>query len=211
MKISTFALATLVSLIPLAAMDAAQATVLAPSTAYSAYNYGPQGPNYAGTTGYGEITRLYEKFVLPTYAADTAITSALFSFDISYSYNGAPDPLGLYTVASDSWTTTTSWADKAALGTLLSTVSYTSGASHYSIDVTSYINSQYTTDGVASLALAGVSEALGKKSWVYFFGAPAQLTFTVSPTSTSVPEPGSVALLGLGIAALVAAARRRAR
>jgi hypothetical protein len=207
MKFSNFARFASIALLTTFAMGAAQATTISATTAYSAYSYSAQGPYYAGNTGYGEISRLYEKFVLPTFAANTVITSAFFSFDITSVLSNYMSPLGLFTVANDGWTTNTSWANKAPLGAMVT--SFTPTVKHYSIDVTSYINSQYSGDGVASLALAGLSEGSGQTSWSYFFGAPAQLTYTVAAMPANVPEPGSLALLGLGIAGLGMARRRR--
>lgn len=209
MKLSNSArLAMIALLINATFCGVALAGVIAPTATYSAYTGFPMPAIFAGDAAQGEISRLYTKFQLPTFSANTAITSAFFEFDASYRYDNASNPLGLFTVSSDAWTTATSWTDKAALGTLVTSLN-PSGFTHYSFDVTAFINSQYLGDGVASLALAGLTEGQSQNSWTYFVDAPAQLNFTIGDATSDVPEPASMALLGLGLAALSAVRRRR--
>jgi hypothetical protein len=89
--------------------------------------------------------------------------------------------------------------DAAGVGTLLDTVNY---------------NWLYTTPGtfnnlsVTGIANNGTTPALGPNSTLQLIG---NITFRVDPatiTVTTVPEPGTLALVGLGAASLVAFRRR---
>jgi hypothetical protein len=152
------------------------------------------------------MSRLYETFDLPGYAAGTAVTSATFTISSDFRYNNASDPLGLYAVDSD--TPATSWATNPALGALITSFNPGQGATSLSFDVTAFINSQYSGDGKATLAIAGLTEGQGQNSWTYFFQENGALNVTVGE-GAGVPEPSTMALLGLGVLG-VAASRRKA-
>lgn len=197
----------LVGLTVVAVASAAQATILSPSKAYATYDYSGStlSPVFAGDAAEGEMSRIYETFNLPGYAAGTAVTSATFTISTDFRYNDASNPLGLYAVNSD--TPASSWATNPALGALITSFNPAQGATSQSFDVTAFINSQYSGDGKATLAIAGLTEGQGQNSWTYFFQQDGALNVTIGE-GTGLPEPSTMALLGLG-ALGVAASRRK--
>lgn len=184
------------------------ATILTPSQGYSVYTTNGGGNSfitsdmYAGDTGNLtlESARIYEQFNLPTSTPGSSVSSATFSIDVSNEYSNAAANLGLYAVNDDSWTTSTSWQDKANLGALLHSFNPESFPQTLIFDVTSFISSEFLGDGIASFAIAGLTEYGSDNSWHYFSAYTSRLDVTVS--AGSVPAPATLALLALGLVAI---------
>ena len=184
------------------------AAILTPSQGYSVYttNGGTNSYTttdvYAGDTGNltAESARIYEQFNLPTFTPGSSASSATFSIEVNSEYSNAAASLGLYAVNDDSWTTSTSWQDKANLGTLLHSFNPESFSQILTFDVTSFINSEFLGDGIASFAIAGLTEYGSDNSWHYFTSYSSSLDITVS--AMPVPAPATLALLALGLAAI---------
>ncbi len=204
---------TIFSVAALFASTLASATVITPTAAYSVYttnggsNSNTTSPIFAGDTGTltAETARLYTKFLLPTYSNGTQLTSAIFSITYSSSYSSAAGALGLYAVLNDGWNNSTSWQAKAQRETLLFTFNPLTNGQILTFDIKAFANSQYITDGVLSLAIAGIAEEGSLvNSWRYFTANTAQLDYTVgaAPLNNPVPAPATAAILGLGLLGL---------
>lgn len=183
----------------------ANAGVISATQGYSVYTTNGGGNSittsdrYAGDTGSltSESSRIYELFDLSGLSG-SSVSSAVFSIEVSSEFANAAGSLGLYSVFDDSWTTTTSWQDKASLGDLLYSFNPETFLQTLSFDVTSFVNSEFLGDGLASFAIAGITEYGQDNSWHYFTQNTSKLDVIVS----EVPEPSPLALLALGLAGI---------
>jgi len=174
----------------------ASAAVVSPSIAFSTGSYTSNTaiyPDYAGDSS-GGSARLYDMFRLPAMVDGTKITSAMFSIDVTGRWSTASAPLGLYSVTDDPvWPR--SWDMQPVLAALITSFNPSSTAATYVFDVTAFINSQYLGDGLATMAVAGLTEGLGQYSWSYFGSSQLELRIGTS----DVPEPGTLALIGIAL------------
>jgi hypothetical protein len=203
------------------------AAVISDTDNTSVYTFGtphpssPGGP-YAGSAGDGEVSRDYLKFTLPSATANSYISSAVLELNYRFPYLDASFPLSVF-ASTDAWTQAgITWTNQPGLGASLATFTPTTQDTIISIDVTSYVNSQYLGDGVASLIVAAQTEYFSvgpngssPNSWYYFRSdIPEQLSFTISQSDASAaPEPSTFVIFGTAIASTAGyrAWRRRKR
>ena len=115
----------------------------------------------AGTSG--ELSReSYLKFHLNSIPEDVVIESAkLYMLGAVTGSNGTEANIKAYSIEDDSWTETgITWNNKRAAGTQLGEMHVAGLNEWYEIDVTTYVQSQYTGDKVVSLSLAQDSAGL---------------------------------------------------
>jgi hypothetical protein len=196
----------------------ANAAIISTAQEYSVYTTNGGGNSYtaaatfAGDTGSftAETSRIYGQFALPTYTVGTLLTDVTFSLTYNYDYNNASGDLGLYTVEDDTWTTSTSWQDKAVRVSLIESFNPEVDGITHSFDLTAFANSQYSGDGDLSVTIAGLlEEGSSINSWHYFAPSSMRLEYNVESSVVSVPEPSIITIFALGLVGIGYARRRR--
>lgn len=185
------------------------AQTIAPSQNVSIYtsqsnaNTYSNGP-FVGNAGDGEISRLYEQFVLPSYTAGTVVTSATLNLHYDGPYNGATGPLDFYST-SNAWNgASITWLNQpGAVGGVITSFNLTT-TGVVTIDLTASANAAYQNGGVFSFLVKSPNEGSRLNDWRYI--RDESLTVNIA----AVPEPASYAMLLLGIGLVGVWVRRRA-
>lgn len=120
---------------------------------YADTNYGSDGTllvKDSTTSSYDRKT--YLKFDLSDYFS--GVTSAILRLYGNVTEGTSPVAINAYTVSSDSWNESSiTWNTAPTTGTLAGSVTVTTSLQWYEIDLTSYVNSQISGDGILTIAL----------------------------------------------------------
>jgi len=174
----------------------AGATVIATTYDVSVVNNYPNSnfvsSGFAGTTSSGELSYDYLQFALGGQTTGTATLT--LHYQEPYQGQGT---LGIFAANSDAWNSAMTYSNQVGFGALLATFTPTVDGATYTIDVSSFVDSQ--SDGIASFVIASYNN---NDSWRYFSGGSETLTATV-------PEPATVGLFGVGAIGLFLLRRRQ--
>jgi hypothetical protein len=174
----------------------ANATTIATTYDVSVYNQAPTNSyvngGYAGSTNNGDIAYDYLQFALGGQTSGTATLT--LHYQTPYQGLGT---LGIFAAATDAWGNSITWNHQPGLGALITTFAPSVNGSTYTLDVSSFVDSQ--TDGIASFVIATSNNT---DSWRYLAGGTETLT-------VSAPEPAMAGLFGIGAIGLCLSRRRR--
>ena len=203
--------------VPIPVLEDVTASSYNPDVNHNSNTY--QGGLFVGGNSDGEDNRFYLKFQLPVLTPGTVITSAtLTGYYQDELFEDIDGLFGIYLAASDAWSEgAVTWnAQPGFVGLALDTWDATGAPfAQYSFDVTAATNAEYQGDGMLSLVFKEIDES-ATSTWEYWHSKealpdplnPAEAPFVLDVTIAPVPEPGTGALLALG---LVAVSRLRRR
>jgi PEP-CTERM motif len=138
-------------------------------------------------------------FATPSQAGSTTITTDItFSVsnggvanDVSVTYVPGVDPIGALTLVTTGGLTETGFSETAA-----NTVTYSFTAATATTSTIEWTFTTATPPSTANASLSGVTA-----------GDTGTVSFSVTPTTPVVPEPTSMALLGIGMTGFLALRR----
>ncbi|MEW6592698.1 MAG: DNRLRE domain-containing protein, partial [Candidatus Hadarchaeota archaeon] len=112
------------------------------------------------------------KFDLRRIPADKTISTAavyLSASSVTIGTGASAPVIDAHSVASDSWDEdTVNWNNQPAYGAVLDTTTVSSGSASYTWNVTNFINTERSGDGIASILLKHTTESVTASEYAYF-------------------------------------------